>query len=147
MTILRESSSSLARSPYDVSIDNGSSSVYHRHETQLEKKALLVMSLCRSSGDQGYHIDGLVQDSSISIANALEILQSCTKSSICSTGRYTTAFLVAASVFYTHHEPINDYKFYSFILLYFFLNVFIMYKHFLILFPLTAIFLYETGPI
>ena len=30
-----------------------------------------------------YHIDGFVQDCSISIANALEILQSCTKPSIC----------------------------------------------------------------
>ena len=29
-----------------------------------------------------YHIDGLVQDCSISIANALEILQSCTEPSI-----------------------------------------------------------------
>ena len=29
------------------------------------------------------YIDGLVQDCSISIANALEILQSCTKPSIC----------------------------------------------------------------
>ena len=29
-----------------------------------------------------YHIDDLVQDYSISIANALEILQSCTKPSI-----------------------------------------------------------------
>ena len=28
------------------------------------------------------HIDGLVQDCSISIANALELLQSCTKPSI-----------------------------------------------------------------
>ena len=30
-----------------------------------------------------YYIDGLVQGCSISIANAMEILQSCTKSSIC----------------------------------------------------------------
>ena len=30
-----------------------------------------------------YHINGLVQDCSISIANALEILQSCTKASTC----------------------------------------------------------------
>ena len=31
----------------------------------------------------GYHIDGLVHDCSISIASALEILQSCTKLSMC----------------------------------------------------------------
>ena len=30
-----------------------------------------------------YHIDGLVQDCSNSIANALELLQSCAKASIC----------------------------------------------------------------
>ena len=30
-----------------------------------------------------YHIDGLVQDCSNSIANALELLQSCTKPSMC----------------------------------------------------------------
>ena len=35
------------------------------------------VSVCRS-----WHTDGLVQNSSISIANALEILQSCTKPSI-----------------------------------------------------------------
>ena len=31
-----------------------------------------------------YHVDGLVQDCSNSIANALELLQSCTKPSMCS---------------------------------------------------------------
>ena len=30
-----------------------------------------------------FHLDGLVQDCSNSIANALELLQSCTKPSIC----------------------------------------------------------------
>ena len=33
--------------------------------------------------DYIYHIDGLVQDSSNSIANALELLQSCTKPLVC----------------------------------------------------------------
>ena len=37
-----------------------------------------------NSSSQG-HFDGLVQDCSISIANALEILQSCTKPSISTT--------------------------------------------------------------
>ena len=32
---------------------------------------------------QPLHVDGLVQDCSISIANTLEIFQSCTMSSIC----------------------------------------------------------------
>ena len=33
--------------------------------------------------EQNYHIDGLVQDCGIAIAHAIEILQSCTKPSIC----------------------------------------------------------------
>ena len=38
------------------------------------------------------HIDGLVQDCSISGTNALEILQSCTKPSICCLEKYVTCF-------------------------------------------------------
>ena len=42
--------------------------------------------LCRCGCDDGFmthYVDGLVQDYSISIVNALEILQSCTKPSMC----------------------------------------------------------------
>ena len=43
-----------------------------------------------------YYIDGLVQDCSNSIANALELLQSCTKSSICTVYpiKYAHGFVV-----------------------------------------------------
>ena len=44
-----------------------------------------------------YNIDGLVQDCSNSIANALELLQSCTKPSIC-----TTCF-----TFISHHITLS----------------------------------------
>ena len=40
-----------------------------------------------------YVIDGLVQDGSISTANALDILQSCTKPSICIWLNWWTSFL------------------------------------------------------
>ena len=39
------------------------------------------------------YIDGLVQDCSISIANALEILQSCTKPSIGSVSHFVQAIV------------------------------------------------------
>ena len=46
-----------------------------------------------------YHVDGLVQDCSNSIANALELLQSCTKSSV---SHFTETF---------HHLPAADLPF------------------------------------
>ena len=46
------------------------------------------------------HIDGLVQKCSISIANALEILQSCTKSTIC-------ASLILSVLFFYHVYVLN----------------------------------------
>ena len=57
-----------------------------------ESALVHVMAWCRSSNKQllepmmtqfiDAYIDGLLQDSSNSIANALELLQSCTKSSM-----------------------------------------------------------------
>ena len=43
---------------------------------------MISMSQEVTDGTFDFHIDGLVQDCSISIANTLEILQSCTKPSI-----------------------------------------------------------------
>ena len=51
-----------------------------------------TVSSCYVSYD---YIDGLVEDCNISIANALEILQSCTKPSILS-------FLVESGYSFTH---------------------------------------------
>ena len=45
------------------------------------------------------HISGLVQDNSISIANALEILQSCTKPLICITNGYNVKFLCMTNAY------------------------------------------------
>ena len=42
-----------------------------------------ILSLCQSQFMQVY-VDGLAQDCSNSIANALELLQSCAKPSMCS---------------------------------------------------------------
>ena len=41
------------------------------------------------------YIDALVQDCSISIANALEILQSCTKSSIFLQGKHQKVLVIS----------------------------------------------------
>ena len=60
--------------------DNRAIAVYYEGRgTSCSITVLVIDTKCRCS-----YIGGLVQDCSISIANALEILQSCTKPSIIS---------------------------------------------------------------
>ena len=56
-------------------------------------------NLSKSVGHFSHQVDGLVQDCSISIANALEILQSCTKPLECT--------FAASSVSY-HQSDISE---------------------------------------
>ena len=64
-----------------------------------------------------HHIYGLVQDCSISIANVLEILQSCTKPSICNTCLFSVLFILQFVLdFLSYHsyygcfQNISSYK-------------------------------------
>ena len=57
---------------------------HEKNKYEFKKKIIRVSSVLprlHSFTTLQYEIDGFVQDCSISIANALEILQSCTKSS------------------------------------------------------------------
>ena len=70
-----ESPSSPAKQPA-ASVDN------HLTDSTRSVKFLQILTLCINCFEKNvnmYHIDGLMQDCSISIANALEILQSFTK--------------------------------------------------------------------
>ena len=53
----------------------------------LRKSPVTYNIITRKHRNRWEYIDGLVQDGGDSIANALELLQSCTKSSICGTYR------------------------------------------------------------
>ena len=53
-----------------------------RFETQWSSSDVTAMSKCSREIPQHFNFDGLVQDCSMSIALAMEILQSCTKPSI-----------------------------------------------------------------
>ena len=65
--------------------------------------SLKEVSFITSSKD---HIDGLVQNCSISIVNTLEILQSCTKPSLCSEATLSSSLLLV-SVYNHEAHPAN----------------------------------------
>ena len=67
------------------------SSIYNSIRRYITAQNLGLFDL---QGSDNSYIDGLWQDCSISIVNALEILQPCTKPSICMNLRYKMSYLI-----------------------------------------------------